>query len=93
MEFIEKTNEQIINRIFEAYNDGYRYEIKTCGSYLEMKIYPNKEIELEDGSVYTEKSLYPIGIITLKDGVKKTLIEGDIDKHITVFDEFLNTLQ
>lgn len=92
MEFKEQSSKQVITRNFEVDNNGYRYEIEVSGSYVEMKIYPNREMDLEDGSVLEEKGSYPVGAITLKDGVRKTFIEGDIDGHITVFDEFIKTL-
>jgi len=93
MEFIKKTNKQIVTRVFEVENNEYRYEINVSDSCIEMNIYPKRKVELEDGSIIEEKYLYPTGSIILKNGKRRMLIEGDIDKHIAVFDEFLNTLQ
>ena len=92
MEFKEQSSKQVITRNFEVDNNGYRYEIEAYGSYVEMKIYPSSKKDLGDGSILEEKGSFPIGVITLKDGVRKMFIEGDVGEHISVFKEFVKTL-
>lgn len=92
MEFKEQSSKQVITRNFEVDNNGYRYVIEVIGSSIEMKIYIDKETTLEDGSIQEEKSSFPVGIISLKDGIRRVAAEGDIDQHIAIFDEFIKTL-
>lgn len=92
MEFKEQSSKQVITRNFETYNNGYRYEIEVIGSSIEMKIYANKETALGDGSILEEKSSFHVGVISLKDGIRRVSAEGDINRHITIFEEFIKTL-
>jgi len=57
----------------------------------------NENIHKQEGKIINEdsvsegKSSYPIGIISSQDGVRKILIEGDINEHVDVFNKFMET--
>lgn len=96
MEFKEQSSKQVATRNFEVSNNGHKYiiiAVENEGALsIEMKIYIDKEITLEDGYIQEEKSSFPVGVIYLKDGTRRVAAEGDIDQHIAIFDEFIKTL-
>lgn len=92
MKFKEQSKNQVVIGNYEVTNNGYKYEIEVNGSLVTMRIYVSKENVLEDGSVSIEQSAFPIGIISFKDGSKKIAINGEIDEHLAVFNEFIKTL-
>lgn len=92
MEFKEQSKKQVVVENYEVTNNGYKYEIEVNGSLVTMRIYVSKENVLDDGGVSIEQSAFPIGIISFKDGSKKIAINGEIDEHLAVFNEFIKTL-
>jgi hypothetical protein len=92
MKFKEQSKNQVVIGNYEVTNNGYKYEIEVNGSSVEMRIYVSRETVLEDGCVSIERSAFPIGTIALKDSAKKIAINGEIDEHLAVFNEFMKTI-
>lgn len=92
MEFKEQSKKQVVIGKYEITNNGYKYDIEVNGSSVTMRIYVCKETILDDGGVSIEQSAFPIGTIALKDRVKSISINGEIDEHLEVFNEFIITI-
>lgn len=93
MEFKEKENKIVETRNYELDDNGYIYKIEANKSgedlSVEMKIFANSETITDNETVSVSKSASPTGIISLKDNIMRVFIEGDTDKHIAVFNEFM----